>query len=190
MKQKQDTLSVGDTGTVKLLPINAFVSGRVEPLYTALQEKHVYSQVNAVNSFAPTDPKLKYQYMRDLEKGLPIPSILYTCSYRLNYHYLWKIPEGVTIESATNENMHIISQIKEELPSYHSRALKRAFIDRCGLIAPGVKSHVVRQIYRELTGIVPSNTHTIFTQYSLFTLCLTFLYNILIVRTCSIYIFH
>ena len=102
VKQKQDSLSVSDTGRVKLLPINASVSGRIEPLYTALQEKPVYSKVD-VNTLALMDPKLKYQFM--------------------NYFYLWIIP-GVTIESAMNENMQIISQIKEELPSYHSRVLK------------------------------------------------------------------
>lgn len=85
VKQKQHSLSVSDSGTVKVLPINASISGRIQPLYSALQEKPVYNQV-AVNSFAPMDPKLKYQYTRDLEKGLPIPSVLYTCSFSLNYH--------------------------------------------------------------------------------------------------------
>ena len=141
---------------MKVLPINTSV---IQPLCSALEEKPVYTQV-AVNAFAPMDPKLKYQYMRDLEKGLPVPSVLYTCNFSLNYHYLWKIPEGVTIESATNENRRIINQIKEELPSYHSRSLRRAFINRCGRVAKGVKSHVLRQIYRELTGTFPPPHHT------------------------------
>ena len=58
-------------------------------LCTTLQEKPVYDKVE-VNTFAPMDPKLKYHYMRDLEKGLPIPAILYTVSFNTNYHYLWK----------------------------------------------------------------------------------------------------
>ena len=110
MKQKQDSLRVSDSGAVKVLPINASVSGRIQPLYSALKEKPVYTQVT-VSAFAPMDPKLKYQYMQDLEKGLPIPSVLYTCSFSFNYHYLWKIPEGVMIESAMNENLRIINLI-------------------------------------------------------------------------------
>ena len=39
VKQKQDSLSVSDSGTVKVLPINASVSGRIQPLYSALEEK-------------------------------------------------------------------------------------------------------------------------------------------------------
>ena len=57
---KQDSLSVSDLGTVKVLPINASVSGRIQPLYSALQEKPVYNQAE-VTTFALMDPKLKYQ---------------------------------------------------------------------------------------------------------------------------------
>ena len=59
------------------------------------------------------------------------------------------------IDSATNENLQIINQIKEELPSYHNHAHRQAFINRCGRVAAGIKSHVLRQIYREITGILP-----------------------------------
>ena len=52
MKQKQHSLSVNDYGTVKVLPINTSVSGRI---HSALEEKPVYTRV-AVN---PMDPKLK-----------------------------------------------------------------------------------------------------------------------------------
>lgn len=86
VKDQQSSLSVGDSGTVKVLPVNVSesVSGRIEPLFTALQEKPVYHKV-AVNSFAPMDPKQKYTYIRDLEKGLPIPTI---CSHSVDYHCL------------------------------------------------------------------------------------------------------
>jgi len=131
VKQKQESTvssaSISDAGTLKVLPKNTGISGRLEPLFTALKDKPVYRKV-AVNDFVPKNPKLKYQYIRDLEKGLPGPSVLYTHSLGSsvgNYQFLWKIPEGVTLESATNENIRLIDQIKEELPTYHTRALKR-----------------------------------------------------------------
>ena len=81
VKQKQESTvssaSISDAGTLKVPPKNAGVSGRLESLFTALNEQLVYHKV-AVNDFAPMDPKLKYQYIRDLEKGLPVPAILYT----------------------------------------------------------------------------------------------------------------
>ena len=87
--------------------------------------------------------------MQDLKKGLIVPSIMYTASLGSNFGnhvFIWKIPQGVSLEAATVENMHVINQIKQSLPTYHSRALRRAFINRFGLVASGVKSHVLRQI--------------------------------------------
>ena len=83
MKQKQGSISVSDSGTVKVLPINGSVSGRIEPLYSALEEKPVYTQV-AVNAFAPRDPKPKYQYIRDLEKGLSISFVHVQLQFELH----------------------------------------------------------------------------------------------------------
>lgn len=114
VKEKQSSLSVADSGAVKVLPVNASVSSRIQPLNAALQEKPVYE----VNSFA-LGSKQKYNFIRDLEKGLPVSTVLFTCSaHSVNYHYLWRIPDGVTLESATNQNVQIITQIREELPSY------------------------------------------------------------------------
>ena len=89
-------------------------------------------------------------------KGLTLPSLMYTASLGSNFGnrvFIWKIPQGVSLEAATLENMRVINQIKQSLPTYHSRALRRAFINRFGLVASGVKSHVLRQIYHELTGM-------------------------------------
>lgn len=120
VKQKQESTvssaSISDAGTLKVLPKNPSISGRLEPLFTALKDKPVYRKV-AVNDFAPKNTKLEYQYIQDLEKGLPGPSVLYTHSLGSrvgNYHFLWKIPEGVTLESVTNENIRLIDLIKEE----------------------------------------------------------------------------
>ena len=62
-----------------------------------------------------------------------------------NHDFIWKIPQGVSLKAATI----VINQIKQSLAT--SRALRRAFINRFGLVARGVKSHVLRQIYHELT---------------------------------------
>ena len=94
VKQKQESTissaSISDAGTLKVLPKNAGVSGRLESLFTTLNEQPVYHRV-AVNDFAPMNPKLKYQYIQDLEKGLPLPAILYTHTLGSslgNYHFL------------------------------------------------------------------------------------------------------
>ena len=157
MKLKHDSAVVPDTdsGTICVLPTNTSVNSRIAPLDNAMQEKPCYELVG-VNDFCSVDPKKKYQYVQDLKKGLSTPCILYTASLGSNlgnHLFLWKIPHGVTLEAATTENIRIIDSIKRALPTYHSRAMRREFMNRFGLITGRVKSHVLRKIYQELTGV-------------------------------------
>ena len=48
----------------------------------------------------------------------------------MNYHYIWRLPEGVMLESATGENVRIVEKMKTELLSYHSRSMRKAFFDK------------------------------------------------------------
>ena len=129
MKVRHDSMVVPDTdsGTVRVLPTNTSVSCRIAPLDKIMQEKPCYEKVG-INDFCSVDPKIKYQYVQDLKKGLTIPCILYTASLGSNlgnHLFLWKIPHGVTLEAATTENVRIIDSIKRALPTYHSRAMRR-----------------------------------------------------------------
>lgn len=156
-KTRHDSVAAGsDSGTLTVLPLITVVSSRLTALNDTMKEKPCYERV-FVNDYSGTDPKKKYQYVQDLRKGLTVPAVLYTCSLGSNlgnYLFIWKLPRGVTLEAATNENIRIINEIKDLIPTYHSRALRKAFIDRFGLIAGGVKSYILRQIYHELTGVV------------------------------------
>lgn len=156
-KTRHDSVAAGsDSGTLTVLPLITVVSSRLTALNDTMKEKPCYERV-FVNDYSGTDPKKKYQYVQDLRKGLTVPAVLYTCSLGSNlgnYLFIWKLPRGVTLEAATNENIRIINVIKDLIPTYHSRALRKAFVDRFGLIAGGVKSYILRQIYHELTGVV------------------------------------
>ena len=156
-KMRHDSVAAGsDSGTLTVLPLSTVVSSRLTALNDTMKEKPCYDRMY-VNNYSGTDPKKKYQYVQDLRKGLTVPAVLYTCSLGSNlgnYLFVWRLPHGVTLEAATNENVQIIDEIKKSLPTYHSCALKKAFIHRFGLLASGVKSCVLRQIYRELTGML------------------------------------
>ena len=68
-------------------------------------------------------------------KGLTLPSLMYPASLGSNFGhrvFIWKIPQGVSLEAATLENMRVINQIKQSLPTYHSHALRRALTDWAG----------------------------------------------------------
>ena len=89
--------SSSDSGTVIVLPVVTLVSWRLKELNRVIQEKPCYETI-AVNDYCSVDPKIKYQFMQDLRKGLSTPAILYTCSLGSNlgnYNFVWRIPSGV-----------------------------------------------------------------------------------------------
>ena len=136
-----------------MLPKISLVGCRLKDIEHTARHKPCYEKIS-VNEFCPVEPRKKYLFIQDLKKGLTVPTILYTCSTQSrlgNYHFLWRIPDSVTLEASTPENVRIISDIKASLPTYHSHALRREFVNKYGTVA-GIKSHVLHQIYRELTG--------------------------------------
>ena len=69
-----------------------------------------------------------------------------------NYHYVWKIPPHVTLENALAENQRVLTSILDELPKYHTRCMRKEFMNKFGLISPSTKLFILSEIYRELTG--------------------------------------
>jgi hypothetical protein len=126
----------------------------LKPLVEALRCNQVYEPV-FVREFAPVDRRDRYTYIRLLERGLPMKCVLCTKSFGAsigNYHYVWKIPVHVTLESALHENQAIVATINSHLPKYHTRCMRREFISKFGLISPKTSPYILRQIYKELTG--------------------------------------
>ena len=164
MKQKHKKAKVrhectvlpdSDSGSLHILPTITVVSSRPMPLNNAIQNKSCFDKPFA-NDFSSVAPKKNYQCVQDLKKGLTVPSMMYTDSLGSNFGkhvFIWEIPQGVSLEAATVENMRVINQIKQSSSTYHSRALRRDFINKFGLVTSDAKSHMLRQIYHELTGM-------------------------------------
>ena len=118
-----------------------------------LQKKGNYEPI-FVRDFAPIDRQKRYMYIKQLEKGLPVRCVMVTKSFGSsigNYHYIWKIPPRVTLENALAENQQVVRSILDELPKYHTRCMRREFMNKFGLISPSTKPFVLREIYKELT---------------------------------------
>ena len=64
-----------------------------------------------------------------------------------NLHFLWKV-------SGSSEDLSLsqcaIEKAKEEIPVYHTRAMRRALFGKFGRVAPTMKPAVLRALYREL----------------------------------------
>ena len=139
---------------IRVLPTHTTVCPLFEELNRVVKEKLCYERVD-VNDYSSPDTKKKYKYIQGIYKGLTAPAVMYTHSLGSNlgnYHFLWRIPHEVTLEAAMNENIKLMDQIKSILPTYHSRAIRKRFMDQYGCLTKGgVKSHILRQMYHELT---------------------------------------
>ena len=86
-----------------------------------------------------------------------------TYTHRSNigsYHFIWKAPEDAREEPSCSENLKIVEKIREEIPVYHTRAMKRKFFTLCGRITPKSKPHVLRAIYSALSGVCSASRTT------------------------------
>ena len=86
----------------------------LKPLVEELESKDCYEPL-FVRDFAPTDRHLRFTYIKHLEKGLPVKSVICTKSFGAsvgNYHYIWKLPLHVSLENALSENQRIVSDIQ------------------------------------------------------------------------------
>jgi hypothetical protein len=56
------------------------------------------------------------------------------------------------VEAALSENQKVIDKLKQDFPIYHTRAMRKEFVNTYGRFTSSTKPVVLRSIYRELTG--------------------------------------
>ena len=147
--------SVADNTTIAVLPANAFPSPHVKKLNDTILIKNPYEVVH-IDEYAPADRKRRYTFIQDLRKGLSKRCVL--CTYSVggpvgNYHFVWILPEKVTLEASLHENQKIIDKIKSDAPTYyHNRALRKHLISQFGRISKSSNLATLREFYRQATG--------------------------------------
>ena len=110
------------------------------PDIAAFQEKLEGSGANVtieIDELLPTDHRKRYDVIQQLKDGLLSPAILATYSPGSNVgniHWLW-IADATDISSAIQSCHEVIESIKCDIPTYHTRAMRKAMFDKFGRIA-------------------------------------------------------
>ena len=148
---------VSDSMSVKFVKASTGVlscNTRLEMLSSCLTDKSEYEFVSLCD-FLPDASRACYEYIQTLESnGLPYPIMLLTHSSGNNIgnlHFVWKLPAGKSIEATFEESVRTVEDIKQILPRYHTRAMRREMFTKFGRISPSVKPAALRYLYRELT---------------------------------------
>ena len=94
---------------------------------------------------------------------MSVAAVLYTHSPGggiLSQHYLWRVPDDFCVEAALSENQKVIDKLKPDLPIYHTRAMRREFVNTYGRFTDSTKPVVLRNIYQELIGDASGSSTT------------------------------
>ena len=70
----------------------------------------------------------------------------------LSQHFVWRVPDDFSVEAALSENQRVTDKLKRDFPVYHTRAMRKEFMNAYGRFTNNTKPVVLRSIYRELTG--------------------------------------
>ena len=111
----------------------------------------------------PSEPQRKFRYIQTLNTvGLSINTAMLTYAHGNsvgNMHFIWKVA-GST-DGDFSQSQQVIEKAKEEIPVFHTRAMRRALFTKFGRVSPGMKPAILRALYRELTNdaSAPSNEH-------------------------------
>ena len=126
----------------------------LSPVYRALANKELYEAV-CLNELMPIDSRQRYHFIQLLKAtGCPGEAMLYTYSTgnnKGNYHFVWLIPSGGSSDDLQSRNASVVHTLNENMPQFHSRAMKRNFVRLFGSVA-NVQPVYLREIYRQLTG--------------------------------------
>lgn len=146
------------------LPLCANVAPCFHKLELNLKEKYPFEYL-PVEDVSPTEPRKKYmyEYIQKLrETGLSMKVAFLTYSHGNNigsFHFVWKVLDSV--DADISESQRTIEKVKEQLPVFHTRAMKAALHSKFGRVAPNMKPVTLRALYRELTNdaSAPTNLH-------------------------------
>ena len=98
---------------------------------------------------------LKYNLMKAMKSnGFPFPTALVTYAHGNNVgnlNFLWKIQGDE--ESAFSDSQRVVEQLKQHIPTYHTRAMRKEAFHQFGRLTSSVKPAAMRAIYRSLTGM-------------------------------------
>lgn len=160
-KAKKATISFGNTSTNAGSSTGSFqilaptytskptLTARYKPLADAISDTKEFKPL-CVNNFAPIEPWRKYEYLKAMV--MPAQVVKFThSSARQNMIFSWKVPISASASDILNRSTEIRDNLLQELPIYHTRAMRAEFILSFGKVT-GCKSGLLREAYKRLTG--------------------------------------
>ena len=129
--------------------LNSTEVARYKSLNDALEHTPSYEVID-LNGFVQMEPWRKYKCMKGLK--VRYRCIRYThVSGKTTLNFVWRVPVYDEKTEVLNKSSELKDSILKEIPLYHTRAMRREFVQSFGSVC-NVKSCVLREAYKRLTG--------------------------------------
>lgn len=85
---------------------------------------------------------------------MKFPTVLLTYSSGNNFgnlHFIWRVETGDK-EKEFTASQYVIETVKQSLPQYHTRAMRRYAYEKFGRVISNTSLAILHHFYRDLTG--------------------------------------
>ncbi len=140
--------------SVQVIPNSAVCFPCINSLSQSLKQLRPF-QYMCLTEHCPDEPRKRYDYIQQLKRGLNVPVVLLTYSpgnNRGNLHFIWRYDGDTKLETVFQDSLPVVETIKPHIPTYHTRAMRRALFTKFGRVSSSVKPAILRYFYRDLTG--------------------------------------
>lgn len=130
-------------------------ASRYKTLVDCVEKLEMFKPI-CLDEYTPQNTRERRYFLDNMKQGLPYKCVhlKFSAGNNLGSHnFLWKIPGCVseTDSDIMQKNSDVIQTLSKDLPSYHTRAMRRAFINKASLLC-SLKTSDARYIYKSLAG--------------------------------------
>ncbi|XP_071947398.1 uncharacterized protein [Antedon mediterranea] len=147
VKDNQSMMVVKESETINIMEKTETEIEEYKYIVQELMERECWDCL-FLNDYSPVDRKKRYRFFSDLK--LPMRCLLISeSSGSQTLYFACKIDEIMSSDDVINRAHDVCKHVRATVPKYHSRSMKREFVQSFGLVA---NKAVLRSAYRSLTG--------------------------------------
>lgn len=130
-------------------------ASRYKSLVDCVEKLELFKPI-CIDEYTPQNTRDRRYYLDNMKQGLPYKCVHLKFSSGNNlgsHNFLWRIPGNIleSDDELLQKNTDVIQSLGKDLPSFHTRAMRRAFIQKASLIC-NLKASNARFIYKSLAG--------------------------------------
>ena len=109
---KEPSANTTDNSATRYIRKVHHTSDQLQSLNQAIQCSAAHQPIY-LGDFVPTDRRKRYILIREIEKGLLVPTVFFTYTPGgsiWNHHFIWRVPDNFDVDAAIGENQRVMDE--------------------------------------------------------------------------------